>query len=186
MQDETIEQTGTVRLLGGKYEGSSKSYAQGMTYNVVMGHHELVLFHRDPGEVEIREFNRAPVQAALWHDPPALWIAVKFGNINWSDAPYNAGLTPKEYGRHQPLERPEERYPITMLYVDAWNGTIKAIRVATMSPGMSREFLRIAGEQLAQKTDPAEYERSIKGTMRRLTSAQIARRAHWTETLGAP
>ena len=184
MSAGTASAEGTFHRKGEPYQGETKEYPDGMTYNVVHGYHELALFHANPGKAELREFNEAPARMALWHNPPSLWIAMKFGSMNWADAPYNANLTPPEAGDHQTLESPESRYPVTMLYIDAKNGQIKAIRAATMSPELSREFLRIALEQKSKEFDREKYDRSIRKTMNQLTSTQVANRAHWSEVLG--
>ena len=82
------------------------------------------------------------------------------------------------------LKSPEECYPLTMLYVNADGGNIEAIRVATMSPAMSRDIRRIAEEQKAERYDPERYDRSVKLTMAKYAPPQIARRAQRLETLG--
>ena len=70
-----------------------------------------------------------------------------------------------------------------MLYVNAGGGNIEAIRVATMSPAMSRDIRRIAEEQEAEKHDPERYDRSVKLTISKYAPRQIARLAQRLETL---
>ena len=175
---------GTIRTKNTPYETAGKQHPEGTTYHIHCGIHELALFHRNPTAAEKNRFNNAPAQMALWNNPPVLWIAVKFGSLDWIDAPYTVHLTHPDSRTMPELKPPEERYPLTMLYVNADGGDIEAIRVATMSPAMSRDIRRISQEQEAEKYDPENYERSLRTTMEQYEPRQIARLAQRLETLG--
>lgn len=175
---------GTIRAKNAPYETAGKQHPEGTTYHINHGIHELALFHRNPTAAEKSQFNNAPAQMALWNNPPVLWIAVKFGALDWIDAPYTVHLTHPEARAMPELKSPEERYPLTMLYVNADGGNIEAIRVATMSPAMSRDIRRIAEEQKSEKHDPERYDQSVKLTMEKYEPQQIARLAQRLETLG--
>ena len=175
---------GTIRTKNTPYETAGKQHPEGTTYHINHGIHELALFHRNPTAAEKNRFSNAPAQMALWNNPPVLWIAVKFGALDWIDTPYTVHLTHPDARTIPELESPEERYPLTMLYVNADGGDIEAIRVATMSPAMSRDIRRISQEQEAEKYDPENYERSLRTTMEQYAPRQIARLAQRLETLG--
>lgn len=175
---------GTIRSKNAPYETAGKQHPEGTTYNINYGYHELALFHRNPTPAEKNQFNQAPAQIALWNNPPVLWIAVKFGALNWIDAPYTIHLTHPDARAMPELKSPEERYTLTMLYVNANGGNIEAIRIATMSPAMSRDFRQIVEQQKAQHHDPNEYDHQVKLTISTTTSTQIANKAQRLETLG--
>ena len=175
---------GTIRTKNAPYETTGKQHPEGTTYHINCGIHGLALFHRNPTPAEKNEFNNAPAQMALWNNSPVLWIAVKFGSLDWIDAPYTVHLTHPDARTMPELKSPEERYPLTMLYVNADGGDIEAVRVATMSPAMSRDIRRISQEQEAEKYDPENYERSLRTTMEQYEPRQIARLAQRLETLG--
>ena len=175
---------GTIRTKNTPYETAGKQHPEGTTYHINCGIHELALFHHNPTAAEKNRFNNAPAQMALWNNPPVLWIAVKFGSLDWIDAPYTVHITHPDARTMPELKSPEERYPLTMLYVNADGGDIEAIRMATMSPAMSRDIRRIAEKQKEKRHDPERYDRSVKLTMEQYGPQQIARLAQRLETLG--
>lgn len=175
---------GAIRAKNTPYETKGQQHTEGATYNINYGHHELALFHNRPTPAERKEFNHAPVQFALWDNPPALWLAFKFGALDWIDAPYTVHLTPPD-ARYMPLLLSrEQRYPIVMLLVNAHDGNIEALRVATISPETSRQMRRIIEEQKTRPFHSETYNRSLQETMNRLTPAGIAQLAGRAEILG--
>ena len=78
---------GAIRTRNTPYETAGKNHTTGRHYNIHYGHHELARFHPWPTAAKRREFNHAPVRPALWPQPPALWLAFKFGDLD--------GFTPR-------------------------------------------------------------------------------------------
>ena len=173
--------------LGQPFEGKAQHRPPGNQYNFRHGFHTLAVFMHNPAPHEIHAFQNDPITIGFRQNGPILWAIFKAGDAYHGDAPYTPHKVEPEGRIFPELPSPNSRYPITIILAEESEGIIVSLRVATMSPGMSRYVREQTKKLLDQPFSEEEFQQSIQEVyLLHPHSAGMLRLPELVETLGTP
>lgn len=151
MQDFTV----------GKVYEEAIGYQEGILFDVNDSGILVKVFFENPTNNEIEQFNAdMPFEMKLVELRNIIFPLLKFGNLQWMDAPYSVHLS-KNLDH---LEVPTEGNGLAMqiaLY-DTHTGKLCNNRVIGLSTKMSKKLIKIINEQKQKPFDRREYDRNIR------------------------
>ena len=148
-------------------------HAEGMQFDLDSGGGILAVYFNRPTDEEVRQFaSGVTFELRLTEAEGLLMLTAKFGSLPWMDAPYDPHLS---RGLAE-LAWPDDRHglALTVVLVDAADGTVKAIRLLGLSPLFTDRLYRAVLEHQELPFDPAEYRRRVEGVYRRYSSKGLA------------
>ena len=155
-------------------------------YRYFSGNHLLQICWSAPSRDVIRAFSNGSMHVAVHEECGVLFFLFKIsGFMDWSDQALSIWLVPEE-DRSIPTLRDGENAVLTLALVDADNGRVRALRVVTYSPRLSRLVLDCLRHQLAIPFNKARHQAMIASIYRRdASSSALARRAAIIERAGS-
>lgn len=94
----------------------------------------LTIYLSSPSEEEIKNIRRGESRFAIVKQGDLTFMLMKFGEFDWMDAPFHAGLYPVEQ-RGMPNEwRPGTRLNVAVVIIDRETGRQCGARLLTLSP----------------------------------------------------
>lgn len=149
--------------------------------------HELNRFWASPDPAEIFAHTSGPADFALIDKSPHLLVlAYRFGDLPWSDSPFQIHRHRVE-DRAWPQGGAEEQIAFRTVLVNASTGRIEALRFDALSVDFSNALRVAVAEQLLREPDEAEAERRLSSLYRRYPTpeAMVAEAAiHRCSTAG--
>ena len=184
---EKTQANWTLQAVGQPYEGTPGPRQEAPIYNFKYGLHSLTTFLKEPTTEEIHVYSKNPIRIGFWKNGPVLWAIFHIQGLGWQDAPYTPHKVEPE-GRTLPvLTGPDSRYLVTITLADANDGTIKTLRVATMSPETSQQIRTQTKELMESNFSEQEFNQSIRETYRKYpTSTDMQHLPPRTDLLGNP
>ena len=166
--------------------GRPRKMPQGPVYNFRHSQHTLDLYLDTPTQDEVSAFRDNPIHLGFWLDCPVLWIIFHIQGMEWADAPYTPHLVEPQARTFPDTSHPDTRATLVMTLNDARDSTVSAIRLITMSPGLTRALHAAVSELSQAPHNPAEYQAHIQRTYSEYPdTAGMTRNAAMTEQLGA-
>lgn len=162
--DETLgrDWKPAAHILGQPYEGKPGPRKPHNMLTWDCGHLNLALFISSPSALEVDAFRHLPARVGLYLEAPVLWLLFDIPAVHVADAPFTPHLVAPE-ARHFPaLNTPESRYPITVVMADADTSTIRSLRYATLSPGVSRQLQQGTATLLHQPFSNEDYQEAVE------------------------
>jgi len=155
-------------------------------YRYFSGSHLLQICWSAPSQEVTHAFSNGEMHAAVYEECGVLFFLFKInGFMDWSDQALSIWLVP-ERDRSIPPLRDGEHAVLTLALVDADTGLVRALRVVTYSPRLSRLFLDGLRTQLETPFDRAQHQATIASLYQRYaTSTELARRAAFIERVGS-
>ena len=173
-------------FVGLPHGGTAERHTEGPRYNFRYSRHTLDIFLDSPTPDEVRIFRTAPCRMGIWQDEPVLWVIFRLDGMEWADAPYTPYLVEPEGRTFPTLEDENSRCPLVMTMNDALDGTVRAIRLITMSPEMTRRVHQAARSMLEQPGDLERYHARVAETYQQYPStADMVGNADMVEQLGS-
>ncbi len=164
--------------VGQPYPAGSPPYPEGGEYNYRGGAHELRLFFNTPTPAEGEAVRTGPAEVALTVDGPVVFLLYRFGEaFHWSDAPYTIHMVPADQRTPPPALEAGQGVLLTVLLIDAGSGIVRAIRVVSLSPHLTRELHAAIARQLADPFDQAAYDRHLQLVYQRSDTRALLRQA---------
>jgi len=107
-------------------------------------------------------FKKGIIKCGLFvRQPVILWL-FDFGEAGQYDAPINAKLYDSEQLNLPNIEKSEQRLAIEMHVVDLNDNTLKALRLFTLPPELTIEFLSAVQDQLSLHFSNADYQAKLE------------------------
>lgn len=143
---------------------------------------EIVSFLDGPTAAEVEAVRSGRSEFALYDRDGLAILCFRFtlpdgSGIPWSDGAYHYALTPEAERVVPPDPRalkPEHRVPLHFTLVNATGGEIRALKVVTLSPELTRALFAAIGRQASRPFDRPTYLQSIRDLYRRHTSDELA------------
>lgn len=169
----------SVVQVGKPYIPGKTSYPEAGEYNYRSGTHELRIFLGDATAAEISAVESGEAEFAFaYEQPDILMFLYRFGRVlTWSDAPYTIHLVPEAQRAEPPILIGDERALLSIILIDARSGIVKAIRVVSLSSGMSAKLHAHIQRQAAAPFDESAYDAALAALQSRFTSPALVRRA---------
>jgi hypothetical protein len=159
--------------VGKLYHADRKIWPECAQLHWMDGELELVLFLNGPSRHEVEAVRRGRSEFALYDRDGLVVMLYHFDGqrttIPWSDASYQWHLVPPDR-RVPPPEplTPETRVKLFVTLVNAQSGLIEAMRVLSLSPGLTRSiFDAIRRQADIAWTGREAYDRSIAALYRK-------------------
>lgn len=135
-------------------------YTEGIVFESMAGSgHMLKIMMPDLDQKEIKEYRRGTMRAGVLYEDGIIMFVFKFGGQPWIEAPFNVRLIPAERLDITKQESVVERILLDIHLVDTATGILKGLRGTTLSPALTKEFIRLVHKQLDDPAaDPAHYD----------------------------
>jgi len=105
---------------------------------------------------EVRSIRQDPMKAGIIVDGPLILWVFQFGTIIL-DAPFDARVIPTEARWLPDIENEQQRLGIDVHLVDTATMIVRGIRYVTLSASLTRRFLIVVQDQLADQRDITPY-----------------------------
>lgn len=126
----------------------------------------LFISYNTPDASEVTNFRRGKARFALAQRAGLVFLLAKFGNEEWMDAPFHAGLYAPEI-RGVPDEwRDGMRLALSVVIIDSATGQQRGARDISFDPSFSSSLIMVAKQQAAAPIDRATYDQVINTTYR--------------------
>lgn len=166
--------------VGGRYPIEGSFPREGAEFAFNAGELALRMFLPGPRGSEVKAVCKGEARLALAVEGPAAFLVYRFGEMPWSDAPFNVHLVSEER-RRTTLASSDTGEPRNMLqihFVDSRSLILKAIRVVGLPRVFTDEFEEALQSQVAAGwCGAAAYDTSLAETYQRYSSDALARRA---------
>ena len=167
--------------VGKPYDPRLRSWSEGADYNFRSGAHELRIFLARPTRSEVEAIRAGPVDFGFFTEPMGLFLITQFGSRLSFDCSYHWQRMAEATGDRTlppPLEEtsPALRALVTIILIEATNGTVLALRTVTFSPEFTRAIHEAIADQAAGPYDRAEYQRWADGTTGRFSTNRLWKR----------
>lgn len=150
-----------------------QDFIVGKVYQEVIGHQEGMLFDVDdsgimvkvffenPTNNEIKQFDvDKPFEMKLVELRNIIFPLLKFGNLQWMDAPYSVHLSKNLTHLEVPTE--ETGLAMHIALYDTHTGKLCSNRIIGLSTNMSKKLIKIINEQKQKTFDRKEHDRNIR------------------------
>lgn len=152
----------TTRQIGEVYSSKHTEYSEATQYCYYNEMHDLALFWARPTLKEINDFNKQPVELALYTDQSILFLLYRIVDVcEWSDVAYNIHQL-KATEITLPDESPGSHAKLQITLVNADSGIIVAKRMLSISPVMTQALRHTLQEQFQTPLSRSEYEAQVK------------------------
>lgn len=165
-----------------------QTFEVGKSYREALGHEESVMFDvtdsgviipiyfRGPREDEIQQFKSGEIiRMAYVAKNNVLIIMMKFGNLDWMDAPYTPYFSKNL--THLPDEIPaDEGLTAHLLIFDTESGVLKTQRIFSLRERMSTALINEINEIKKKPFSLDAYNADLRSAYR-FTTSQLLRQA---------
>ena len=157
---------------------------EGATFSVEPFTMMLIYRFDTPTEAEIKEFKDGEVQLAVTELKNVLFIASKFGHLNWSDCPYSTQLSEREKILPE-LGEGHLGYSLDAFLVDSKTNILIAHRLVRMERSFSEKLRVLLIDDSRKAFDDATYEKSVQEVYRNYPTRELVKLAflHMKEKL---
>jgi hypothetical protein len=163
--------------VGKPYIPGKTRWPEGAEYNLLDSGHELRLFFKRPSKKEIEDIRRGATEFGLMIEEEIIFLLVRFGRLNWLDAPYSIHMVPPDRRPDLTTELgPETRALLQCFLVDASSGILHVLRAVSLSPEFTRELYAAIGGQKKQPVTPDAYRRAVDRVYLRYSTEHMVQR----------
>ncbi len=121
----------------------------------------LQLGLHDIDQQELLALKKHPIKCGIFVDQPVILLLFDFGAGGQYDAPFDARLYTREQLNLLNIDNAEQRLAIEFHVVELKNNTIKVIRLFTLPPDLTVNFLAAVQEQLSKPLDKNLYNQKL-------------------------
>lgn len=153
--------------VGRPYRQGVRQLPQGAHYSYGLAGHELLLAIPSPEKGEVEAVRQGEAEFALFTAGSLVVLLYRLGRagsgIPWGDAPYSWHLVPEER-RDVPSADLEagKRAVLSVHLVDAATGIVRALRLVSLSPELTRELHQaIRSQALGAWPPPGGYDAAL-------------------------
>lgn len=166
--------------VGKIYPGFKKGSPEGVKFDFGKSGALMVLAYDRPDIKEISNVRRGRIKAGIVVCNGISFVLVKFGSLNWIDAPYHSALS-KDF-ELTPINNEKEGYAWSIVMLDNGTGIVKVIRFVTMPNKMSTQLHDIIDLQrgFVNSTsvfDQEAYDRGILEVYRKISTDELVKHA---------
>lgn len=160
--------------VGEPYGGTPRAWPETPHLRLTPAGCELLLFLGAPTSAEVRDV-KSGVDQWAWTDADQVAVlCYRLGTMPWSDAPYEAGREP-EAERGAPAGGPDDGILITVMLVDAHDGTIRAIRATTWPAAFAEKIRETIRRQLDVPPEPEAAGAALNNLYAQYSSERLAK-----------
>lgn len=168
------------------------AYVVGERYDEMRGREGVVVDVADDGINIIIGFNNptteeissvksnSPFELRLYDYKGVIFFLMKFGSMNWMDAPYNVHLSRNLTELMTPGE--DGGYAIHIMFFDSRTGELKSNRMVSMSNAQSHLLYKLIQEQKGRPFSKMEHDMTIANIYGRMTTKQMLNGAYSQRT----
>ena len=169
-----------------------QAYVVGERYDEMRGREGVVVDVADDGINIIIGFNNptteelssvksnSPFELRLYDYKGVIFFLMKFGSMNWMDAPYNVHLSRNLTELMTPGE--DGGYAIHIMFFDSRTGELKNNRLVSMSNAQSHLLYKLIQEQKGRPFSKMEHDMTIANIYGRMTTKQMLNGAYSQRT----
>ena len=169
-----------------------QAYVVGERYDEMRGREGVVVHVADDGINIIIGFNNptteelssvksnSPFELRLYDYKGVIFFLMKFGSMNWMDAPYNVHLSRNLTELMTPGE--DGGYAIHIMFFDSRTGELKSNRLVSMSNAQSHLLYKLIQEQKDRPFSKIEHDMTIANIYGRMTTKQMLNGAYSQRT----
>lgn len=180
---QTTQSDMTKLVVGEKFPSSTPA-SDGAYYEFDNSGHALKIFAADLSAHEIKAIRKGRAIFGVYEKDGILFLLSKFGDMDWMDAPYHAGLYDINR-RPEIVELTENsRAFLQVFLVDTQDGKLKGMRGMTLGRMTTQKIYQIAERQLQAGISQSEYQSSVSRAMI-FSSDQMAQAALVVEEAGS-
>jgi hypothetical protein len=156
--------------VGQPYAPGRRSWPEGADYHFRAGEHELRVFLVRPTPKEVAAVESGPVEFGMFAEPEGLFLVSRFGrfgSLSFDTSYQWHRVDPDERVPPPPHEEtsPALRALLSIIFVDASTGLVRALRAVTYSPEFSRAIHRAIADQAATPFDALAHDRWAQGLL---------------------
>jgi hypothetical protein len=169
-----------IKLEVGKYiSGTPRRYDEGVRFDIDDSGASLVAYFKNPTQTEITNFKTGGIKLGFYSYQNVIMLLAKIGELNWVDAPYSVHLSKNlttlgELGESEGLA-------ITVLLVDASDGTIMSMRLLGANHRLTEGLFKAIGQQ--KDVSFQDFYKNVNYIFSTYSTKDLIKRASMIENL---
>ena len=140
--------------VGKPYQEGLKRIPEGRVFDVNEGGGFLRIVCDSPLDSEIKEITQGKKNLGLLEKDGIIFFLVKFGSLDWMDAPYNVARS-KPFDL-QELTDENKGYAVQIVLIDGMTGLVMALKLIGLPHDMSKRLKELIEKQ--QETPINDYD----------------------------
>lgn len=131
--------------VGKPYQEGVSRIPEGIVFDFNQGGGILRLVFDSPLDSEIKEIKKGKIELGLLEKEGIIFFLIKFGKLEWMDAPYNSALSnPFDL---EELQDEKAGYAVQIVLIDGMTGIVHALKLIGLPYAMSVKFKQLVEQQ---------------------------------------
>ena len=150
-------------------------YQDGIRFGFDQSGASLCIYYSAPTPDEVETIRQGEVKLGLYITGDIIFLLIKFGDLDWMDAPYNWHLSkPYAFG----VINEGFGFGMTVFFVDATTGILEVARLVGWVTEMSKSFMQEVEAQKVMEFNKSRYHVKLNEIYLRYTTDDLVKQGH--------